>query len=81
MSDLNFLFYGFFYKIYIDDFSSILCKSTNNNCGRKVREIMAKEVKARVVVKFSPLRKEKMDNLKKLLVEASLARIAAKKQN
>ena len=81
MSDLNFLFYGFFYKIYIDDFSSIYFKSTNNNCGRKVREIMAKEVKARVVVKFSPLRKEKIDNLKKLLVEASMARIASKGQN
>lgn len=81
MSDLNFLFYGFFYKIYIDDFHLYYCKSTNNNCGRKVREIMAKEVKARVVVKFSPLRKEKIDNLKKLLVEASLARIASKGQN
>ena len=42
---------------------------------------MAKEVKARVVVKFSPPRKEKIDNLKKLLVEASLVRIAAKGQN
>ncbi len=42
---------------------------------------MAKEVKARVVVKFSPPRKEKIDNLKKLLVEASMARIAAKNQN
>jgi len=41
---------------------------------------MAKEIKVRVMVKFSPLRKEKMDNLKKLLVEASLARIAAKNQ-
>lgn len=42
---------------------------------------MAKKIKVRVAVKFSPLRKEKIDNLKKLLVEASLTRNAAKGQN
>ena len=42
---------------------------------------MANKIKVRVVVNFSPLRKEKIDNLKKILVEASLARIVTKNQN
>ena len=42
---------------------------------------MANKIKVRVAVKFSPLRKEKIDNLKKILVEASLARIVTKNQN
>ena len=40
---------------------------------------MKKEIKAKVIVKFSPRRDEKIENLKRLLVEANLARIA--KQN
>ena len=37
---------------------------------------MKKEIKARIVVKFSPRQDEKIENLKRLLVEANLARIA-----
>lgn len=39
---------------------------------------MKKEIKARIVVKFSPRQDEKIENLKRLLVEANLARIAKK---
>ena len=37
---------------------------------------MKKEIKTRIVVNFSPRRDEKIENLKRLLVEANLARIA-----
>lgn len=37
---------------------------------------MKKEIKAKVIVKFSPRQDKKIENLKKLLVEANLARIA-----
>ena len=40
---------------------------------------MKKEIKTRIVVKFSPRQEEKIENLKRLLVEANLTRIA--KQN
>lgn len=40
---------------------------------------MKKEIKAKVILKFSPRRDEKIENLKRLLVEANLTRIA--KQN
>ena len=39
---------------------------------------MKKEIKTRIVVKFSPRREEKIENLKRLLVEANLARVAKK---
>ena len=37
---------------------------------------MKKEIKTKVILKFSPRRDEKIENLKRLLVEANLARIA-----
>ena len=37
---------------------------------------MKKEIKAKVIVKFSPRQDKKIENLKRLLVEANLARIA-----
>ena len=37
---------------------------------------MKKEIKAKVILKFSPRRDEKIENLKRLLVEANLTRIA-----
>lgn len=40
---------------------------------------MKKEIKAKVILKFSPRQSEKIENLKRLLVEANLARVA--KQN
>ena len=39
---------------------------------------MKKEIKAKVILKFSPRRDEKIENLKRLLVEANLTRIAKK---
>ena len=39
---------------------------------------MKKEIKAKVIVKFSPRRDEKIENLKRLLVEANLARVTKK---
>ncbi len=39
---------------------------------------MKKEIKAKVILKFSPRRDEKIENLKNLLVEANLARVAKK---
>lgn len=40
---------------------------------------MKKEIKAKVILKFSPRRDDKIENLKRLLVEANLTRIT--KQN
>ena len=39
---------------------------------------MKKEIKAKVIIKFSPRRDEKIENLKRLLVESNLARVAKK---
>ena len=39
---------------------------------------MKKEFKAKVILKFSPRQGEKIENLKRLLVEANLARVAKK---
>lgn len=39
---------------------------------------MKKEIKAKVILKFSPRRDKKIENLKRLLVEANLTRIAKK---
>ena len=40
---------------------------------------MAKEIKAQVVIKFTPNKKEaKIENVKKLLIEANMARVAIK---
>lgn len=37
---------------------------------------MSKKIKASIVIRFSPTKEEKIDILKKLLIEANLARIA-----
>ena len=59
-------------------FICIYCKSSGLSEAERNGTTMKKEIKAKVILKFSPRRDEKIENLKRLLVEANLARVAKK---